>query len=188
MSKQNTNTAIKQLSASVRKFILLLNNKLPNSVGRFWVTYEELYERLVHAGVSKLLQVTHVKEACTYANTGQKFLATWKWNNKQYYRSKLVHDHECAINGDCAKNEVPLEQRHKAKSSSPNLKSTSPQTRININAERDYFIGQNIQEFDQLNKALTDLDKMENADRDAKLSECPRICSCSHCNETISFL
>jgi hypothetical protein len=42
----------------------------------FWVTFEELYERLIHVGVSKLLKAVHVKEACTYADTGQIFLAT----------------------------------------------------------------------------------------------------------------
>jgi hypothetical protein len=171
-SMPKPNKEIKQVYSTIKKYILLLNNLLPNAIGHFWVTSEELYDRLIHAGVSKLLQLAHVTDACRRANTGEKFLAVWKWNNTLWYRSKLVHALDCDKNGDCTKHEVPLEQRHKGQYNSPNLKSTSPQVRININGERDYFVGKNIQELEQLNKALKELEGLDNAAKEAKLSEC----------------
>ena len=99
----------KKLLSTIKTLALQLNNKLPDNVGYYWVTYEELHQRLIHAGVSKLLSLDHVKDAVNRSNKGQRFLAVWTFNNTNYYRSKIIDVK------DGIKVDVPLDQRYKAK-------------------------------------------------------------------------
>ena len=153
--------SIKKKQALIKRNILQLNNKMPESVASFWVTTEEMHDRLIHAGVSRLLRLDHVKDAVKRFNTNGIFLAVHTQSNTQYYRSQRHH----------AKDEgtVAIDQRYKpitpkkmSKAASIIPKSTSPKARLSIKPERDYFKGESIPEFESINMALENLEDMEN--------------------------
>ena len=49
--------------AKLKKQLLILNNKLPQEIGKLWVTSNELHERLIHAGVHPSLRFEIVQDA-----------------------------------------------------------------------------------------------------------------------------
>ena len=164
----------KKLLSTIRTLALQLNNKLPDNVGYYWVTYEELHQRLIHAGVSKLLSLDHVKDALVRSNKGQRFLAVWNFNNTNYYRSKLIDVK------DGIKVDVPLDQRYKAKITpvksnrfkSTNAKTTTAgTTRIDINPARDYFKHNGVVECELINESLERLHELSGKEDDSKISE-----------------
>ena len=58
--------------AKARSLILPLNNAIPEKFGTFWVTAEEMHQRLLHVGVRRSLSRTMVSEALRRNNTAQK--------------------------------------------------------------------------------------------------------------------
>ena len=92
-SHTNTNDKlIKQLRASIKKIlpvikrnVLQLNNKLPESVAYFWVTTEEMYNQLIIAGVSRRLHLDHFKEAAQRFNVNEIY--SWKPGRNQKHHT-----------------------------------------------------------------------------------------------------
>ena len=111
--------------AKLKKQLLILNNKLPQEIGKLWVTSNELHERLIHAGVHPSLRFEIVQDAIKRLNGDGAFLATRLYLDIQYYRSQTCH-----LEAD--PRDIPSSQRFK-------IKSTGVKNRININPERDYF-------------------------------------------------
>ena len=159
---------IKKLLSSIKKKIIRLNNHLPADIAHFWVTSTEIYDRLLWAGVSRLLEIGHVEDAVRRLNPDQNLLAVWRWNNTNYYRCKQADLHH----RDGEKIDVPLDQRFKAPTPSPKKKksasmpttpksTTSPKARITINPERDYFLGQNHADFISINRELEELEEKQ---------------------------
>ena len=109
----------------LKKELLILNNKLPQDIGKLWVTSNELHERLIHAGVHPSLRFDIVKDAIKRLNGDAAFLATRSYLGIRYYRSQICH-----LEADPT--DIPSGQRFKNK-------STGVKNRININPERDYF-------------------------------------------------
>ena len=152
----------KKLLSTIQNLLLQLNNKLPENLGYYWVTNEELHSRLIHSGVSKLLTLDHVKEAIARSNRAQKFLAVWRFNNTNWYRSKIV-DAQDGIKV------VPLDQRYKTKvtpvkinrNKSTNMKTTTAgKVRIDIYGDQYYFRLNDIVECKLINEALEQLEDL----------------------------
>ena len=87
--------------ARARSLILPLNNALPEEFGRFWVTADEMHQRLLHLGVRRSLSRGMVSEALQRNNAGQKMVAVWEYQKEFWYRSKAVD----------AADAVPADQR-----------------------------------------------------------------------------
>ena len=58
----------------LRKYILPLNNALPEEFGIYWVVAEEIHQRLIHAGVRSSLILEMVEDALRNNNRGEKML------------------------------------------------------------------------------------------------------------------
>ena len=68
---------IKKLLSLIKQDALKLNNLLPDEVSHFWITSEEFHERLLHAGVSRLLELSHIEDALQHSNKeGEKYVKT----------------------------------------------------------------------------------------------------------------
>ena len=72
--------------------ILILNNILPNDQRKFYVTADEIRERLVHCGVGKKLTQEHVLHAKTYSDRDGIFLRRRKDRKISYFRSPQFED------------------------------------------------------------------------------------------------
>ena len=73
--------------ARARSLILPLNNALPEEFGTFWVTAEEMHQRLLHVGVRRSLSRAMVSEALRRNNIGRKMVAVWEYQKEHWYRS-----------------------------------------------------------------------------------------------------
>ena len=136
----------KQIESAIKRLILPLNNALPDNLQHFWVTAEEIHERLIHAGVAPSLTLSLVQEALLRNNKGETFVKRWEYGGVNYYRSTIANIH-CNEHID-----VPSDQRFKGK------KSTGYGNRININPQRDYFKNNDNKHFAALSKSLDDLE------------------------------
>ena len=99
---------IKSLETIVKKKILLLNNDLPDDLGEYWLTVDELRERLIYSGVSSSLDVSLVISALQHFNRGELLMKRWDYQGIAYYRSMLAHLSDKS-------NIVPFQQRWKMK-------------------------------------------------------------------------
>lgn len=161
MTRSQFVTRIKKNKAIIKKNILLLNNLLPEKLGVFWVTGEELRDRLVHSGVQSSLSLKIVQESLQRNNPNEMYLKPWKYNNVLYFRSTAVHNE-----ANEKENILPNEQRFKTG------KSTGRDNRVSISPSRNYFVGSNNVNTHNLlkltNQALEDLE-------DAEMSKYMRI-------------
>ena len=85
----------------VLKNILLLNNNIPQENAKYWVTVEEMRERLVGGGVDKALTVDIISDALRWANRNSCLLTNRKDGRTNYYRP-ACYSHEVGS---------PLDQR-----------------------------------------------------------------------------
>jgi len=133
--------------AAVRKHILHLNNALPEEVGIYWVTAEEMQKRLIHSGVRSSLTVQMVSNALRLNNTDLMFIERRDFGGQIWFRSKAVHEKH-KENG----NILPHNQRFKRKG--------GPQKRLAscINPARGYFRSVPNRHFASIN---TELEKLE---------------------------
>ena len=97
---------IKSLEAIVKRKILLLNNDLPEALGGYWLTVDELRDRLIFSGVSSSLDVSLLISALQHFNRGENLMKRWDYQGKVYYRSMLAHLRDKSST-------VPLQQRWK---------------------------------------------------------------------------
>ena len=95
--------------ARARSLILPLNNAIPEKFGTFWVTAEEMHQRLLHVGVRRSLSRTMVLEALRRNNTAQKMIAVWRHGDDYWYRSRAV-DAADAVPAD-QRPQLPRERR-----------------------------------------------------------------------------
>ena len=148
------NTRIKKNKNVIKKNILQLNNSLPGKLGFFWVTGEELRDRLVHSGVRSTLSLKMVQESLQRNNPDQMHLKTWRYSDVTYFRSTAAH-----LKPKEKENRLPNEQRFKTG------KATGRENRVSINPPQNYFVCCNNAEIRNLlevtNKALDDLEEAE---------------------------
>ena len=62
----------KRINAALSDAVLPPNNALPDDLQHLWVTVQEMYERLVYAGVPQSLTLSHVQNALRYKNRNDK--------------------------------------------------------------------------------------------------------------------
>ena len=134
---------IKSLETIVKKKILLLNNDLPDDLGEYWLTVDELRERLIYSGVSSSLDVSLVISALQHFNRGELLMKRWDYQGIAYYRSMLAHLSDKS-------NIVPLQQRWKMKGGRT--------LRVGYNPDRDYFVGRGNAKFEAVNDALDEIE------------------------------
>lgn len=140
-SLENMSEKITTLRATVRKYILSLNNDLPDDVGAYWLTIKELHDRLIYSGVDRSLDISLVENALRHNNKGEKYLKRSDWGIDHYYRSINVHVEDSS-------GVSPKDQR---------LENGRP-IRIFFMPERDYFIGRGNEKFEAINSALIEIE------------------------------
>lgn len=91
-------SAIK-LDKLILKNILLLNNNIPEANAKYWVTVDEMRERLVGCGVDKVLTVDIIADALKWANRGGCLLTNRKDGRTNYYRP-ACYSHEAGAPSD----------------------------------------------------------------------------------------
>ena len=144
---------ISSLQLIIKRKILLLNNDLPEDLGEYWLTVDELRERLVYSGVLSSLDISTLTSAIQHFNRGENLMKRWAYQDKVYYRSMLAHLHDRS-------NTVPLQQRWKTKGGRT--------TRVCYNPDRNYFVGRHNANFEAVNNAL---DEIENEREERKRKE-----------------
>ena len=147
----------KSPAATIKENILLLNNALPDEVSRYWVTTEELRDRLVHSGVSVSLTLDLVSDAVRRYNKNDEKLKVWRYADVNYYRSTVAH-----VN-DKQNTESPLESRYKPEDGKQGGKkfTTGRPNRLDINPQRDYFKNCNNARLTTINNALDELEQQQ---------------------------
>ena len=115
----------------------------------FWVTADEMHQRLLHLGVRRSLSREMVSGALNRNNDGQKMVAVWKYQDERWYRSKAVHVADA----------VPLDQRSQ-RNGRP--KRVGP---IILPPENYFEVNQN-RHFAALNNALEDLERERERERE----------------------
>ena len=75
-----------KLSARATACIISLHNLLPQEQLVFWVTVDEIRQRLVEGGVSHSLTREHISNALRLHNRGQKLLEHRREATSTYYR------------------------------------------------------------------------------------------------------
>ena len=97
----------------IKRGIVTLDNSLPEDLGLFWLTAQEIHDGLVNAGVDRSLDLSFVQNALKYNNKGELHLKTWPYQGITYYRSKQVH--ATFATSEQTNKTVPLDQRYKTK-------------------------------------------------------------------------
>ena len=108
-----------KLEKDVMKNILILNNQTPRENNMYWITIEEMRDRLIHCGVDKALTTNMIGEALKKVNRGESFLTRRHEGKTPYYRP-AIYSNESG---------TPNDQRIVLKGSK----------RLPITPQRDYF-------------------------------------------------
>ena len=129
-----------KLEKDVMKNILILNNQTPRENNMYWITIEEMRDRLVHCGVDKALTTNMIGEALKKVNRGESFLTRRHEGKTPYYRP-AIYSNESG---------TPNDQRIVLKGSK----------RLPITPQRDYFKSteQTVNMLAMVNQALVQLD------------------------------
>ena len=120
------------LLCSIRKSILPLNNSLPKSFTCIWTTAEELYNRLVVAGVKSALTPVMVADALRLHNTDECFMTKSEHNHVPYYWSNTADLADLTNIGPC-------KQRFKKLSTGRKHRTNRRPTKYFINAGNRHF-------------------------------------------------
>ena len=131
-----------ELSLKAAKKILILNNSLPETNRKLWVTSSEIQERLIIGGVHRALSLDHVTTALKRCNKENVFLKQRRDRTLFYFRPSEYED------------ECPDEQRWRD-SGLPYRKVA-----ISIMPEQDYFVSnaKTSNHLSVLNQALEDIE------------------------------
>ena len=78
-----------KLEKDVMKNILILNNQTPRENNIYWITIEEMRDRLVHCGVDKALTTNMIGEALKKVNRGESFLTRRHEGKTPHYRPAI---------------------------------------------------------------------------------------------------
>jgi hypothetical protein len=113
---------VSPIKGTQNKSLLLLNNYLPKEYVSFWVTLEEMHDRLVHCWVHNSLSVDTIQAALRLSNRGNTYLSKQKFNGTIYYVPTKFAEESI----------VPTDQRFTT-AQRPRAK------RININPDKDFF-------------------------------------------------
>ena len=130
------------------------DDKLPKEVGKWWVTSNELHERLIYAGVHPSLRHEIVQDAIRRLNGDTTFLASPMFFGVNYYRSLLCHQ-------DADSGDIPSKQRFKNT-------SNGVKNRMNINPKRDYFKTSEGNLLRTINEAIEAIIEEEKSEYEAK--------------------
>ena len=101
------------------KNIFILNNQTPRQNNKYWVTIEEMRDRLIHCGIDKALTTNMIAEALKKVSRGESFLTRRHEGKTPYYRPAIYSN----------KSGTPHDQRIHLKGSK----------RLPITPQRDYF-------------------------------------------------
>ena len=63
-----------KLEIAVLKSLLMLNNGLPENNNKYWITIEEMRERLIHCGVDRALTTDILRQALKKVNRGEAIM------------------------------------------------------------------------------------------------------------------
>ena len=144
----------------VKNKIIALNNSLPDDVSYFWVTPEEIRDRLVFCGVHNSLSLKMVQAALQFNNKSEMYLKKRKYSGVIYYRSTEAHLKD-------KENSVPNEQRFTTG------KASKWEKRICFNpAVPDYFAKTNDSNLHAINDALDKLEIIHQRQQERERSEC----------------
>ena len=113
---------VSPIKGAQNKSLLQLHNYLPQEHGSFWVTVEEMRDRLVHCGVHHSLTVDMVQAALRSSNRGNTLLLKREFNGNSYYVPTKFADESI----------VPTDQRF-------TTAKRDRARRININPNKDFF-------------------------------------------------
>ncbi|KAL3801493.1 hypothetical protein HJC23_000931 [Cyclotella cryptica] len=81
-----------KLEKDVMKNILILNNQTPRENNMYWITIEEMRDRLVHCGVDKALTTNMIgEEICTSSCSCTSCLNTKGESGEHGERTKAIH-------------------------------------------------------------------------------------------------
>jgi hypothetical protein len=75
----------------IKRGILLLNNDLHPDLSSYWLTADDLWKRLIHAGVRKSLMLDMVHDALWCCNNNQSHLKVWEYNKMRFFWSATVN-------------------------------------------------------------------------------------------------
>ena len=79
-----------KLDKSVLKSILILNHHIPAENMKYWVTVDEIRDRLVHCGVDRALSSDMVFQALSVVNRSGILMTKRPDGNTKYYRPSLL--------------------------------------------------------------------------------------------------
>ena len=131
--------------SKLRKHVLPLNNALPEEFGIYWVSAEEILQRLIYSGVRNSLTLQMVQGALRHNNKDDIHIKTREYGGQNWFRSRIVDDN----NGEKKGNELlPHEQRFRRKGGARNRLASC------INPARDYFVHSENVHFTALNREL----------------------------------
>ena len=89
--------------ASFCRDIISINSTLPKDQAKYWLTADEIHDRLVYCGVRRSLQVSHVDAALRRMGMRAGLVDRHPYNGIAYFRPSLYSDIE----------DVPNDQRWK---------------------------------------------------------------------------
>ena len=88
-----------KLEKDVMKNILILNNQTPRQNNKYWITIEEMQDRLIHCRVDKALMTNMIAEALKKVNRGESFL-TRRHEGKTPYYCPAIYSNESRTPND----------------------------------------------------------------------------------------
>ena len=140
----------------INKGILILNNDLPLDVSSYWLTAEDLWNRLIHSGVRKSLSLEMVHDSLRRYNSNEAHLKTRLYNSTQFYRSAIANAGDSSI--------LPVGQRVNDK--------TGRWNRVDYLPAENYFLAEaNNKHLTAVNNALQELEVTEDQETDKHTNE-----------------
>ena len=140
----------------IKKGILILNNDLPLDVSSYWLTAEDLRNRLIHSGVRKSLSLEMVHDSLRRYNSNEAHLKTRLYNKTRFYRSAIANAGDSNI--------LPVGQRV--------IDKTGRWKRVNYLPAENYFLAEaNNKHLTAVNNALRELEVAEDQETDKHTSE-----------------
>ena len=147
----------KDITWVIKRKVIILNDAMPIEVGMYWLTPNEMCERLIHAGVDRLLETSFVDDVIKNLNRGEVHLKSREQYGIRYFRSRLADEKD-------TENQLPLGQRFKF--------GGGPQRRISYHPTKDYLKTTHSKDLREMNYALQEWEKQEEEARERKRSEC----------------
>ena len=82
----------KDITWVIKRKVIILNDAMPIEVGMYWLTPKEMCERLIHAGVDRLLETSFVDDVIKNLNRGEVHLKSREQYGIRYFRPTLADE------------------------------------------------------------------------------------------------